>query len=223
MNTILSRGLTSFLFIISCNAVLLPTTEASSIFFSEYIEGSGYNKALEIYNGSSSALDLGTMQIEIYMNGQITPYRTIGLSNTTLAAGDVFVIADSRADGSLLSYADQTSDNLGWFNGDDAIVLRDSLSLLDIFGQIGTDPGLGWGISPLSSQNNTLVRSSSIISGDIIGSDSFDPASEWVSFGLDDFSQLGSHSVSAVPVPAAVWLFGSGLIGLVGFARRKKA
>ena len=27
--------------------------------------------------------------------------------------------------------------------------------------------------------------------------------------------------VSSVPVPAAVWLFGSGLIGLVGFARRK--
>jgi len=26
-----------------------------------------------------------------------------------------------------------------------------------------------------------------------------------------------------VPVPAAVWLFGSGLIGLVGVARRKKA
>jgi len=29
--------------------------------------------------------------------------------------------------------------------------------------------------------------------------------------------------ITAVPVPAAVWLFGSGLIGLVGFARRKKA
>jgi len=28
---------------------------------------------------------------------------------------------------------------------------------------------------------------------------------------------------SPVPVPAAMWLFGSGLIGLVGFARRKKA
>ena len=26
-----------------------------------------------------------------------------------------------------------------------------------------------------------------------------------------------------VPVPAAVWLFGSGLIGLVGVARRKKS
>ena len=28
---------------------------------------------------------------------------------------------------------------------------------------------------------------------------------------------------SVVPVPASVWLFGSGLIGLVGFAKRKKA
>lgn len=30
-------------------------------------------------------------------------------------------------------------------------------------------------------------------------------------------------SVSSVPIPAAVWLFGSGLVGLIGIARRKKA
>ena len=30
-------------------------------------------------------------------------------------------------------------------------------------------------------------------------------------------------TVSSVPVPAAVWLFGSGLLGLLGIARRKKA
>ena len=38
--------------------------------------------------------------------------------------------------------------------------------------------------------------------------------------------QYGLHligNISTVPVPAAVWLFGSGLLGLVGFARRKKA
>lgn len=29
-------------------------------------------------------------------------------------------------------------------------------------------------------------------------------------------------TVNAVPIPAAVWLFGSGLLGLVGIARRKK-
>ena len=32
-----------------------------------------------------------------------------------------------------------------------------------------------------------------------------------------------SGTVSSVPVPAAVWLFGSGLIGLIGMARREKA
>lgn len=32
-----------------------------------------------------------------------------------------------------------------------------------------------------------------------------------------------SGDVSAVPVPAAAWLFGSGLLGLVGVARRKSA
>lgn len=32
-----------------------------------------------------------------------------------------------------------------------------------------------------------------------------------------------SSSASVVPVPPAVWLFGSGLLGMVGIARRKKA
>lgn len=35
-------------------------------------------------------------------------------------------------------------------------------------------------------------------------------------------SFVGAYNVSAVPVPAAVWLFGSGLIGLVGVARRRQ-
>ena len=30
-------------------------------------------------------------------------------------------------------------------------------------------------------------------------------------------------SVLTAPVPAAVWLFGSGLLGLIGISRRKKA
>ena len=34
---------------------------------------------------------------------------------------------------------------------------------------------------------------------------------------------IRSADATVVPVPAAVWLFGSGLIGLVGVARRKKA
>ena len=37
---------------------------------------------------------------------------------------------------------------------------------------------------------------------------------------VNDWLSLNAP-ISAVPVPAAVWLFGSGLIGLLGFARRK--
>jgi hypothetical protein len=42
--------------------------------------------------------------------------------------------------------------------------------------------------------------------------------------GVDSvFPGIGTalYRVSAVPVPAAAWLFGSGLIGLIGLARRK--
>ena len=39
-------------------------------------------------------------------------------------------------------------------------------------------------------------------------------------FGGDDFA-LDDISLTAVPVPPAVWLFGSGLLGLIGVSKRK--
>jgi hypothetical protein len=41
--------------------------------------------------------------------------------------------------------------------------------------------------------------------------------------GATQYKQWQVSGVTPVPVPAAVWFFGSGLIGLVGIARRKKA
>lgn len=41
-------------------------------------------------------------------------------------------------------------------------------------------------------------------------------------YGSDSQVIFDNMTLNAVPVPAAIWLFGSGLIGLAGFARRKK-
>lgn len=57
------------------------------------------------------------------------------------------------------------------------------------------------------------VTSEALKGGEFISATTYGP--QLVTFGTAD--------VSIVPVPAAVWLFGSGLLGLVGLARRKKA
>jgi hypothetical protein len=54
------------------------------------------------------------------------------------------------------------------------------------------------------------------------------PAGDPSSFGNVAYRVTMSGTITAppvgeIPVPAAVWLFGSGLVGLVGVARRKKA
>jgi hypothetical protein len=38
-----------------------------------------------------------------------------------------------------------------------------------------------------------------------------------------DMGRMLPLELTAIPVPAAVWLFGSGLLGLIGVARRRKA
>jgi hypothetical protein len=48
----------------------------------------------------------------------------------------------------------------------------------------------------------------------------FDPAGD---FSVVEWTCNGGVCPPPVPVPAAAWLFGSGLLGLVGIARRKKA
>ena len=55
--------------------------------------------------------------------------------------------------------------------------------------------------------------------------DEFTPSYLYLNdFGSDyDIGSALVRDISTVPVPAAVWLFGSGLIGLIGIARRKQS
>ena len=96
----------------------------TELFFSEYIEGSSNNKALEIYNGTGADIDLdaSAYSVQMFFNGSSTAGLTINLHGD-VASGDVFVLAQSAANAAILAQADQTNGS-GWFNGDDAVVLR---------------------------------------------------------------------------------------------------
>ncbi|MBL4827470.1 MAG: ExeM/NucH family extracellular endonuclease [Spongiibacteraceae bacterium] len=163
---------------------------ATELFFSEYIEGSSNNKALEIANTTGSDVNLDDYEVYFYFNGNSTAARMITLTGT-LANNDVFVLADNDATAEILTVADQT-DTGSFFNGDDAIALLRSGTAVDIIGQIGFDPGSQWGSGETSTQNNTLQRLATRSDGDTNGSDAFDPAEQWQGFAQDTFSGLGS-------------------------------
>ena len=163
---------------------------ADDLFFSEYIEGSSNNKALEIFNGTGAAVNLSTggYNVQMFFNGSASAGLTINLTGT-VAAGDVYVVAQSSAAAAILAEADQTN-GAGWFNGDDAVALRKGSAVIDVIGQIGFDPGTEWGTT---TADNTLRRKSTICAGDANGGDVFDPSIEWDPFAIDTFDGLGSH------------------------------
>ncbi len=70
---------------------------ATELLFSEYIEGSSNNKAIEIYNGTYATIDLAAANydVQMYFNGSSSPGLTIALTGS-IASGDVFVLAHSE-------------------------------------------------------------------------------------------------------------------------------
>jgi uncharacterized protein len=172
------------------------------LFISEYVEGSSNNKAIEIYNGTNAAVDLaaGGYAVQMYFNGSTSVGLTINLTGT-VAAGDVYVIAQASADAAILAEADQTS-GAGWFNGDDAVVLVKDGVNLDVIGQIGFDPGSQWGADLASTADNTLRRVPAVCAGDPDGSDVFEPALEWDGYANNTFDGLGAHTVDCGGTPA---------------------
>jgi Lamin Tail Domain/Secretion system C-terminal sorting domain len=191
------------------------------VFISEYVEGTNNNKAIELYNASSSAIDLGAGQYKMgrARDGAAAP-MLIGLTGVLPPYGVRVFALDKRdpngtgneipLDSVLMAAADTflnpvyvQTDSPMYFNGDDAFVFGKgadllNFTILDIIGKVGEDPGSGWFVpgDPFSAwwtTDNTLIRKSTILHGVTTNPITFDPSMEWDSLPANTFDQLGTH------------------------------
>ncbi|KZN36698.1 ExeM/NucH family extracellular endonuclease [Pseudoalteromonas luteoviolacea] len=174
----------------------------ASLIVSEYVEGSSYNKAIELYNTSDSTIDLSQYALKFYFNGKATSGMTIALEGD-LEPKSTHVIVHARASEELRLKAQQQKDG-SWYNGDDAITLEQNGTVIDSLGQIGVDPGSAWSDQGVSTKDKSLVRDSSITLGDVNPNDEFVPSIEWVALDKDDFSNVGKHSSGGPVEPPAL-------------------
>ncbi|MES2812169.1 MAG: choice-of-anchor D domain-containing protein [Bacteroidota bacterium] len=182
---------------------ITPITNCSDLFISEYIEGSGNNKAIEIYNSTAAPILLAGYDLVIYANGSATPTSTIAFTGgASVPAYGTYVVSNTASSAPLLALGNQVS-GIG-YNGDDAVALRKASIVIDVIGQIGFDPGTQWVSGGISTLDQSLVRNSSIQIGDNDGSNVFNPATEWTSSAIDTFSNLGAHTSTCAPLPNIV-------------------
>ncbi len=208
------------------------------LFISEYVEGSGNNRALELYNPTNNPVVLqdSGYQLVRYSNGNSSkqPIYTVNITGIVPAHGTWVAVSDKRdpngtgydtmVDPALQAKADTflcpvyNSNKMFYFNGNDAVTLEKSDgTYIDIFGEIGVDPGDAWTMDSLAgytsalggrwwTKNHTLIRKPTVAHGVTVNPSPFIVANEWDSLPKNTFSNLGSHQYSVSinsPVPVA--------------------
>lgn len=185
------------------------TGQSADLFFSEYAEGSSFNKYIEIYNPNPNSVDLSNYQIKGTNNGTTwgdNGERELSLTGT-LAANSVYVICADAADQAILDKANLplAYESPVHFNGNDAIGIfgKDSSGefsvIIDVIGNL-TDPGTGKGWSVAGTENatvdHTLVRKNSINQSNSDWNSSSGSSvsnSEWEVKNKGDWTSLGNR------------------------------
>jgi hypothetical protein len=171
---------------------IVSISSCATLFISEYIEGTSYNKFIEIYNPTNQVITLtGNYSIQIFTNGSNSS-TTIPLVGTIDSFG-VFVLANNQA--ALGITANQTSSSLN-FTGNDAVALANGITIFDLVGEIGNSLNF--------AENKGLVRKN-YVQNPIVNYDT----SEWEIKIVDDVSNLGDHlgdcSFNCFPIIKTVW------------------
>lgn len=189
------------------NAAPPVVDDPSNLIFSEYIEGSGNNKALEITNLTDSTVSLQNYRIAQSVNGGGWEYYHTFAAEASIAAGSQYVLLNDAVDAALFA-AENANEVLGYpsavhHNGDDArgIIHIDSqtgdTTWVDVFGDPNNDPGSGWEVAGVEkgTQNFTLLRKASVTAGDTTALGSFGTNfddSEWIVKSTNIFTNLGA-------------------------------
>ncbi|EGQ7905381.1 ExeM/NucH family extracellular endonuclease [Vibrio alginolyticus] len=170
-------------------ASALSANANAEIIISQYVEGGAYNKAVEIANTGDTAVTLTGYELAKSSNGGGTWGSTFDLSQVTLQANQVYVLAHGDASDTIKAIADITDKSVANFNGDDPIALLKDGEVHDIIGVMG-DVDFG--------KDTTLVRNSDALTP----SATYD-ASQWTAFEKDNIDGLGELNATEPPAPFA--------------------
>jgi len=148
------------------------------------------------FDNSTRRGDFPTMQFALFEFSQPVDVSQIVLGNVSNFSHPIFVAAGASA-------PDLSTDLISALSG--YSILSNPLSTQG-------------GVSNGQIYNFTSLNSASFL---VIGTSPKDDLGPFLADGRNSQFYINQIGFSAVPVPAAAWLFGSGLIGLIGFARRK--
>lgn len=207
-----------FLGALLCGVSISNAQDCQELFISEYVEGSGNDKALELYNPTNASIDLTGYTVERFSNASSTSSTggVLTLSGS-IAAYSTFVIANGQTTGTTSSPAcsptlQAMADLLDglypaptYMNGNDAIALFKNSVLVDVLGKMGDgsmSTSDGWGdqfpydgsVGDVWTENHTLVRKSSVLHGVTANPDPFIVNEEWDSLAINTWTGLGTHS-----------------------------
>ena len=111
--------------------------DVNPLIISEYVEGSGHDKAIELFNSGSASVDLANYQLVKYTNGDKDRSISLKLSGT-LQPGATYVVVNSQATDVLKAKAQLINGSVTSFSGDDPIALQDaSGTTIDLVGKFG--------------------------------------------------------------------------------------